>query len=57
MVLCHFILPLLLEGASGYDGSSADAAASVRQPAAGSDPTEATSLSAPAGNHTILILK
>lgn len=57
VALCHFILPLLLllEGVSGYDGSSADADASVPQPAAGSDPPEATSPNAPAGIDAVIL--
>lgn len=55
-LLHHFILTLPLEGLSGYDGSSADAAAPDPQPAAGSDPPEATSPSATAGMHELLTL-
>lgn len=54
--LCHCILPPLLEGVSGYDGSSADAAPSVSQPAAGPYPPETTSPNDPAGIYAIIFL-
>lgn len=48
-------LCLWFEGVSGDDGSSADAAASVSEPASGSDPPETASADAPAGNYYIII--